>query len=369
VTLILDELDQWRGTETHLFRLLDRIDRQVIEPAVIVLGKGGLEKAFTGLGVPFQCLPVPAVFAPTGPVGLGRLIKLLSKEKPDLIVAYHTASDLLAPLAGTAMGVPVLSCRRDMGFTKKAVHVRIQRYLNPLLAGMISVSHAVAAEVERTEGFTRDQNLVIWNGEDLKKFSPGPSESRGALGIAPETTLITCVGGLSAVKDHHTLLAAFRRVSERRPNLCLLLAGDGPERDALERVAASVMGEVRFLGQRDDVPDLLRASDIYVQTSLTEGFSNAILQAMAVGLPVVATRVGGNPELVTEQTGVLAEAGDGPGVAEELDLLVEDLSLRQAMGQAGRAWCEANGSLEVMTAAYTEAFLKAMDGSFTGNPG
>ena len=367
VALVIDELDQWRGTETHLYRLLQRLDRTHLRPVVIALGKYGLAPAFADIGIRFHSLPIPAVISPSGPVGLGRLVHRLSQERADLVVSYHTAADLLAPLAGAALGIPVLSCRRDMGFTKKPVHVRIQRYLNPLLSGMISVSHAVAAEVQSTEDFPVMRHRVIWNGEDLDLFSEGPSRLRDSLGIRAETTVITCVGGLSAVKDHYTMLGAYGRVSSHTPNLCLLLAGDGSERPRLEQVAESVPGEVRFLGQRDDVPDLLRGSDIYVQTSLTEGFSNAILQAMATALPVVTTRVGGNPELVTEESGFLSEAGDAEGVAAGLEQLIKNRTLRQEMGQAGRAWARAHGSLEVMTAAYDQAFHLALNRCFISN--
>lgn len=365
VALLLDELHLWRGTETHLFRLLQHMDRSRIEPMVLVLGKDGLSSAFMGLGVPFHSLKVPGVFSPAGALGLKRLTALLRQEEARLLVSYHTASDLLAPLAGAASKIPVLSSRRDMGFTKKAIHVRIQRKLNMLLCGMLSVSHAVAAEVERTEGFPRDLNRVIWNGEDLDRFSHGPSRTRADLGLDRRALVITSVGSLSQVKDHRTLLNAFNRLVVRHPEARLVLAGDGPMRAILERQAAHLAERVLFLGQRSDIPELLRASDIYLQTSRSEGFSNAILQAMATSLPVVATRVGGNPELVTARSGMLAEVGDAQGLAAALEHLAGSRTMRRSMGAAGRAWARAYGSIEVMAADYEEAFCCAMDGDFT----
>lgn len=363
VILLLDELHQWRGTETHLFRLLQHLNRDAMEPVVMVLGKDGLASAFSGLGLAFHSLGISRVLAPTGAVGLKKLTDRLRHEEARLVVAYHTGADLLAPLAGATLGIPVISCRRDMGFTKKVVHVNIQRRLNILLQGMISVSHAVAKEVERTEGFPRNLNRVIWNGEDLERFSPGKSRMRSSLGLTSKQLVLTCVGGLSPIKDHKTLLAAFERVALRFPEARLVLAGDGTEHAALERQAASMARKVLFLGQRSDIPELLRGSDIYVQTSRSEGFSNAILQAMAVGLPVVATRAGGNAELITERSGLLADVGDVQAVAQGMEALLSDQGKRRSMGRAGRAWAEDYGSIHVMTTEYEDAFARAMAGS------
>lgn len=366
VVLLIDDLFEWTGTEVHLIRLLKRLDPARIRPVVAVVGRADLAPRFREEGVAVEPLEIHRVFAPSGPLGVARICRLMRRERAGLLVTYHTAADLLGPLAALLARRPALSCRRDEGFTKKQIHVRVQRPLNHLLAGMISVSHAVVSAVERSEGFPPSRNQVIWNGEDLERFSPGPSDLRDELGIAPKTCVVTSVGLLSPVKDHPTQIEAFSRVAGRHPDTVLLLAGDGPDRQALEARAAPLGDRVRFLGHRKDVPALLRASDVYLQTSLTEGFSNAILQAMGVGLPVVVTAVGGNPELVTEDTGVLVPARDVGATARALEALVADAGRRRGMGEKARARTLEHFTLEVMARRYVDAFDRAMDGRFPG---
>jgi len=366
VVLLIDDLHEWTGTEVHLIRLLKRLDRHRIRPVVAVVGRADLAPPFMAEGIDVVPLQIHRVFAPSGAAGVVRIARLLRRERASLLVTYHTASDLMGPVAARLVRRPVLSCRRDEGFTKKRLHVSVQRPLNHLLTGMISVSHAVARAVHRSEGFPLRRNQVVWNGEDLQRFSPGPSEVRRELGIGPETCVITSVGLLSPVKDHATQIDAFGAVLRESPDCCLLVVGDGSERGRLEQRAAPLQDRVRFLGHRKDVPELLRASDIYLQTSLTEGFSNAILQAMGVGLPVVVTRVGGNPELVTDDTGRLVQPGDVAGTARELTRLAGDTDGRRQMGQRARERTLQHFTLERMAEVYMDAFERAVSRRFPG---
>jgi glycosyltransferase involved in cell wall biosynthesis len=367
VLCLIDELVVWRGTETHLFRLFSGLDPRRIELQLAVVGNCGLAGEFRDSGIPVECLEIFRVFAGSGLRGVGQIVSLLRRRRFDLLVSYHTASDLLAPVAGVLARVPVLSCRRDMGFTKKRFHVRVQRHLNPLVRGMISVSHAVVQEVHRTEGFPVQRCQVIWNGEDLQKFRAGRQPAlRRELGLDEGNCVISCVGGLVDVKDHATLIDGFGRVASQYPRARLLIIGAGPEEQALRRRAAPLGQQVRLLGHRRNVPELLRASDIYAQTSTTEGFSNAILQAMATSLPVLATRVGGNPELVTPEVGLMVEAGRPEQVGEALGELIADGGRRQALGRGGRRRAERYGSLPVMVEAYSDAFERTLQGRFPG---
>jgi L-malate glycosyltransferase len=370
IVLLIDELEVWGGTETHLLRLLQRLDPRRLRPVIAVVGRAGLVSEFRAHGVPTQALEIHRALAPEGVAGAIKIAALLRAERARLLVTYHAAADLLGPLAGLLARVPVLSCRRDDGFTKKPIHVQLQRPLNRLLRGMISVSHFVAHVVERTERFPRSKNQVIWNGEDLTRFAPGSAAAaealRAELGLTAVDCLATCVGSLTPVKDHATQLDALAALAQAHPGLRLLVVGDGPERAALAARAAPLGERVRFLGHRRDVPQILQASDLYVQTSLTEGFSNAILQAMAVGLPVVATAVGGNLELVPATCGTLVPPRDPARLAAALSDLVDGRERRLELGRAARRRAEAYGTLEVMTAAYEDSLERAIDDRFPG---
>jgi glycosyltransferase involved in cell wall biosynthesis len=365
VVLLVDDLHEWTGTEVHLMRLLKRLDPG-LRAVIAVVGRATLAPGFRDEGFQVEPLEIHRVFAPSGPLGVLRIARLLSRERASLVVCYHTGADLLGPLAARLVWRPVLSCRRDDGFHKKPIHVRAQRPINLLLSGMISVSHAVVRAVERAEGFPARRNQVIWNGEDLERFSPGASTLRGELGLPPGARVVSSVGLLAPVKDHVTQIEAFRHIADRHPHLYLLVAGDGSEREDLERRAAPLGDRVRFLGHVKDVPGLLRASDLYLQTSLTEGFSNAILQAMGAGLPVVVTAVGGNPELVTADTGTLVPPRSPEAIAEALEVLVADDDRRREMGASARRRTLEHFTLDAMAARYADAFERAMEGRFPG---
>ena len=185
VVLLVDDLSEWTGTEVHLFRLLQQLDPARVRPVVAVVGRHDLADDFRARGIQVEPLQIYRTLAPSGLVGLGKIAALLRREHASLLVTYHTAADLLGPSAGRLAGVPVLSCRRDEGFTKKPIHVRLQRPLNRLLRGMISVSHKVVRAVQESEGYPPHRVQVIWNGEDLEKFAPGPSPVREELGLSP----------------------------------------------------------------------------------------------------------------------------------------------------------------------------------------
>ena len=366
VLFLLDDLSEWTGTEVHLMRLLRGLDRKQVRPVMAVVGRSDLAPEFQRHGVQVVSLNIVHTLAPAGLVGVGRVAALIRRERARLVVTYHTTADLLGPPAARLTGVPVISCRRDEGFTKKPIHIALQRPFNRLLRGMISVSHSVVRAVERAEGYPARLHQVIWNGEDLARFSPGHSSVSRELGIDDNTPVVTSVSLISPVKDHATQLSAFARLLPRYPRALLLVAGDGPLMDDTRRRAASLGDRVRFLGHRKDVADLLRASDIFLQTSLSEGFSNAILQAMACALPVVVTRVGGNPELVTPDCGTLVDTESPDEVTDALDRLLAVPDLRRAFGEAGRARAERYCSLQVMVDIYTDAFYRAVRGDFPG---
>jgi glycosyltransferase involved in cell wall biosynthesis len=242
----------------------------------------------------------------------------------------------------------------------------MQHYCNYLLTGMIAVSHAVARVIHASESFSLKKIRVIWNGEDLAHFSPGPSTIRQELDVDDSICLMTCVGSLTPVKDHVTQLKAFARLTPQYPNARLILVGDGPERSQLKELSTKLKltEKVHFLGHRTDIANILRGSDLYLQSSTTEGFSNAIVQAMAVGLPVVATDVGGNPELVSQDGGILIPPRNPEQLANALLRMVNDKGLRSIMGRQARERVEQHCSIDTMVSSYLTAFEQAIENRY-----
>jgi len=206
----------------------------------------------------------------------------------------------------------------------------------------------------------------IYNGVDADFFSPsnGVRKIRGELDIPPGAFLMGIVGRLDPIKNHETLFRAFGTLRERLPDVHLLVIGDGPERKRLEALAGD---GVFFLGNRLDVPEILRTLDVFVLSSRNEGISKTILEAMATAVPVVATHVGGNPELVEHgRTGFLVEPGDFQAMASAILRYADNPELRIAHGQTGRKRVLENFTIEKMVRSYEEVYRRVAKMQGTG---
>ena len=198
-----------------------------------------------------------------------------------------------------------------------------------------------AESLHVVEGFPVRGVEVIENGIDLARYGKAVDRAalRRSLGLDPERRYIAMVARFHPVKDQAMLLRAFARVAAARPDVDLLLVGDGPLRGDLEASVErlGLRGRVRFLGVRADVPDLLRAVDVFALTSVSEAASLTLLEAMATMLPVVVTAVGGNPEIVRDGVeGLLVPRGDAEAAAGAFLCLLDDPAAAAAMGAAGR---------------------------------
>jgi glycosyltransferase involved in cell wall biosynthesis len=231
-------------------------------------------------------------------------------------------------------------------------------------------------------GIPEESVEVIPNGVDLDRFRPRcPGDQRrpalrDQLAIGPDVDLVVHVAGLRPVKDQRTLLHAWQLVTESRNRLSgreplLLIVGEGECRDDLHTLAEElqITRTVRFLGQRRDPEELLPACDVFVLSSLSEGLSFAILEAMACGLPVVATRVGGNIELVEDGvTGILAPSCDPAALAVAVGRLLDDGGQRLRMGERGRDFVERHHDAAAWARRYVELYRTIAAGMSRGNP-
>jgi glycosyltransferase involved in cell wall biosynthesis len=223
------------------------------------------------------------------------------------------------------------------------------------------------ARLARREGVSRQRVRAVWNGIDISRFSyTGPDATGPAV----------MVGRLSPEKNVETLLRAAALLVRRRPQFRLNIAGTGPCLEALKKLHGELGlgGVVTFLGEVADVPGLLARSSMLVLPSWTEGISLTLLEAMARGLPAVATRVGGNGEVVADgTTGMLVPAGDADALAGAIERLHDDPALAQRLGVAGRRRVERHFDVRQMVAEYETLYRRAIDGrrgaSLAGAPG
>jgi glycosyltransferase involved in cell wall biosynthesis len=209
------------------------------------------------------------------------------------------------------------------------------------------------------EGFSADAVGVIYNGIDVGARGNGSSSStiREQFNVSPSALMVGSVGRLDAVKDLGTLLKAIADVRRNHPAE-LIIIGDGPERGRLQAASVEYGLEhhVHFLGYRSDARDWLAACDVYVNTSISEGISLTILEAMAAGLPVIATRVGGTPEILDAACGILVPARNPQAVAAALVQLAREPERRRKLGHAARVRVEERFTLERMIQQYCDVY-------------
>jgi glycosyltransferase involved in cell wall biosynthesis len=233
---------------------------------------------------------------------------------------------------------------------------------------VFAVTHNLRDFHARQVGLPPERFRVIYNGVDTQRFAPRPKERaflRHKLGLSEGCFVVGTVGRMVPIKDHGTLIKAAGMLSRRGLNTHLLLVGSGPEIEQHRQTVQGtpeLTGRVSFLGASDNIPEPLNAMDAFVLPSIAEGMSNTLLEAMATGLPIVATRVGGNPELVEEGTsGQLFSPGDVADLADRLGALARSSETRLRLGAAARRRVLAHFTLEQMVANYRKMYRELAD--------
>jgi glycosyltransferase involved in cell wall biosynthesis len=329
--------------------------------AVAAHGNGPLRDAAERWGVRF--LPLRHVRRAINPwrdaVGLLELVRLLRRERPDILHASSSKAGVLGRLAAAAARVPIrIFTVHGWAFTAHSgLAARLYRYADRLVRPLTTVTVCVA-EHERETGLaartcTEAQTIVIPNAIDARAFPRTHRESK--------LPRLVAVGRLKAPKDFATLVRAVADLPEQSCEL--LIVGDGPDRPRLEAEIERVGldGRVRLAGERADVPDLLAGADVFVLSSASEGMPISVLEAMAAGLPVVASRVGGVPELVADgETGLLVPPGDSEALAQALRGLLADARLRHRLGDAGRVRVRERFDLGPFGRAHVELYSREL---------
>jgi sugar transferase (PEP-CTERM/EpsH1 system associated) len=250
----------------------------------------------------------------------------------------------------------------------------LRKAINPFASCYTAVSEDLTHWLMQTIGVGAGRVKRICNGVDVERFHPraGARCQVGPEGfIEQDTVLVGTVGRMQTVKAQTTLVRAFVHLIQREPRarrqLRLALIGEGPLRaecrSLLREAGAENMAWVP--GERSDIPEIMRALDIFVLPSIAEGISNTILEAMACGLPIVATRVGGNHELVRDgETGLLVPVDDAPAMAEAINLYLLERDRASLHGAAARRRAEALFSIDAMVRGYMETYDAVLHGRF-----
>ncbi len=362
------------GMEYGVIKLVNGLDRERFAPSIACFF--GRQSSSTGLLD--DRIPVHDLRKKQGRdfSVIFRLARLCRREGVDLVHSHNWQTFFYTVLAARLARVPVI-IHGEHGREAKDPPLRqllLKRYLARSCARITAVSSDLALEIVDQWRVLPEKVLQVRNGVDLDRFATprDPAATRRELGIPPDAAVVMTVGGLRPVKDHPTLIRAFAKASASFPEARLVIVGGDwpvPARPHLEDLARSlgIADRVVFAGVRQDVPDLLAAGDVYVNSSVFEGMSNTILEAMASSRPVIATAVGGNPELVHDgETGFLVPPGDVPAMAERLTRLFAEPGLCAALGQGGRRVVERLHPLSGMVQRYADLYLETWTRSAMG---
>ncbi len=297
-----------------------------------------------------------------------RLLKVMKTCKPHIVHSRNWGAIEAIPAARLA-GVPVI-IHSEHGYEVETIaglpHRQrlLRRALYPIADAVFTVTDELRQYHARQAWTSPSRLRVIYNGVDTRRFSPRAEirdHVRAGLRIDARCFLIGTVGRMVAIRDYGTLLRASECLCQHGLDMHLLLVGSGPELERYRGLASmmpALEGRVTFLGASNEIPELLNALDVFVLPSLSEGMSNTLLEAMSTGLPVVATRVGGNPELVpSEAYGRLFSPGAVAELCDHLALLAARPDYCRELGESARRRALAHFSLERMLADYYDLYV------------
>lgn len=329
------------GAEIQLARIAVSLKRRGWRVGVIgILSPGVYDELFRAADIPyFECSPAEPGSPVLALAAAGRAIYQLARWRPAVLVTFNYHGDLLGRICGRLAGVRAIVASLRTAHAKTPLRERLYRRTEGLVDLTVSNSQAALAYMIERGVLRPGKTLVIPNGIDAAGLA-GAAPGEPARQEAPFRWL--AVGNLLPAKDYPTLLAAAARCRQVRPGFRLQIAGAGTPGDLAawrgQAAALGLDGTVEFLGSRTDVPDLLRACDAYVLSSAWEGMPNTVMEAMAAGVPVVATDAGGVRELVRPGTdGWIVPCGDPPALAARmLQMMALAPGTRLAMGAAGR---------------------------------
>ncbi len=343
------------GTETQAVELARRMDPRKYDVTLACLRKEGplLEKLNGSAVNVVEFYPKGGIDSPRGLYQLARMVAYLRRGHFDVVHAHDLWSNLIGVVAGKLADVPVIvTSQRDLSHADwyQGRRKKWLRKAQNASSVVLTNAHMIREGLVSGEGLPSAKVRVIYNGVDLDRLQSLPSIRARLFPGMEREKLVVLVGNMHTdVKGQPTLIAAAPEVVTRFRQVRFVLVGDGEKRQDFEAVAKAtgVSANFMFLGRRNDVAQILAACDVAVLPSAAEGMPNAVLEYMAAGLPVVATAVGGNLEVVADGgTGLLVPPGDAAALAQALSRLLADDVLALQLARNGRELVEQKFSFE-----------------------
>lgn len=341
------------GLEKFVLDLIDKYPPNIKPYIVCLEKKGELGRHFENLDI-IELNKSPSLSFKT----VMQLVSMITKLDIDIIHTHNPGPHFYGAIAGFLARKPVIHTKHGRNYPADGKKVWLNKISSYFTDKVVAVSQNAADVCLEVENINSSKLEVILNGIDTNIFAPRKCEAEDNKPVQ-----IGIVARLSAEKDHQTLLGACKLLSTQKADFHLDIIGDGPLRGVLESSVKSLEIDkyVSFCGTRHDVPELLRKLDIFVLSSISEGISLTLLEAMATRLPIVATNVGGNPEVVVDcETGYIVPPGNPEEMANKLLLLIKDENLRIQMGEKGRERVVMKFSIDETAQQYEKLYYSVL---------
>jgi L-malate glycosyltransferase len=354
VLFLIDHLMALGGGETNLLKVVELMPPELIRCSIATFRiKPEIRQS---IPVPVYVFPWKRFFHLDAWKAVIALRKLIRTDKVDIVQTYFETSNLWGGLVAKLSGALLLSSRRDMGILRKSRYALAYRIVNRLSDRVLAVSEEVKRFCIDADRIDPNKVSVVYNGVDLKQIAAENSDDNPFADAdwAGASHVITCLANIRRVKGIDTLIQTAQRVCRELPDAVFVIAGSLYERDYSEEMQSMIrrLGlekNVKLLGFVGDPVPLLKMSDAFCLLSRSEGFCNALLEAMACGVPSVVTRVGGNPEAITDgENGFLVPVEDDAIAAERLLTLLRDPEQGARIGESGRKSVQTRFSAEGM---------------------
>ena len=358
--LHLIETSEPGGSESVLAYIVKNLDSDNYSSLVCLLGEGWLTQKLSELGIEYMILRNDR---PYDPIFLKKLIQLIKRRRIDIIHSHEFMMNIYGSVAGKLSGIPMVgTVHGKLYFPEKKSRILSYKLAVALCSRMVLVSEDLKAFFIQTLGLRNQKKLLmLYNGIDIDKYAAikDTTQLKIELGIKADSVVACTIGSLFKVKGIPYLLEAVDKVRMSYPDFKLLIAGEGNQMDDLQKQARALnLGDtVCFMGFRDDIPGVLSISDFYICSSLSEGLSLSILEAIAASKPVIATRVGGNPEIIQDgRNGYLVPPADSESLADKIKCLIGNANLRKEMGLESARTAREKFSLRQMILNYQNLY-------------
>lgn len=335
------------GVPLHLYRLATRLPRDRFDIRVISLADvGPVGRMLQEAGIEVRACHARSAMDLRA---LWRLYRLLRKDSPDILHALLFHANIAARMIGPLAGVPIkrIICEIQTVERERLWHLAVDNLTCRLCRAQIGNSPSVVDYLARRAHIPRSRLQCMWGAVDVERIQAARPATRCELDLPEKEPVLIWVGRLDPVKGFEQMIEGVRLVNQTRP-VRFLIVGNGPYKPEIERliVQAGLQRQVLQLGERQDVASLLRLADVFVFCSKTEGLPNAVLEAMAAELPIVATNVPGCRDLVRHcQTGLLVPPGDGVALAEAILRLLDDRRFCHKLGRQAGIWIKQHADI------------------------